>query len=80
MDEVEGHGRCHGGVGSEDRPPTAAELKRMRALVREAMEEGAVGVSTALEYAPAPYAGTDELIALASEAAAYGGIYATQRP
>jgi dihydroorotase/N-acyl-D-amino-acid deacylase len=64
-------------IGGEDRAPTAAELKRMRALVREAMEQGAVGVSTALEYAPAPYAGTEELIALASEAAAYGGIYAT---
>jgi dihydroorotase/N-acyl-D-amino-acid deacylase len=49
----------------------------MRALVREAMQQGAVGVSTALEYAPAPYASTEELIALASAAAAYGGIYAT---
>jgi N-acyl-D-amino-acid deacylase len=64
-------------IGGEDRPPTAAELERMRALVREAMEQGAVGVSTALEYAPAPYASTEELIALASEAAPYGGIYAT---
>src|ERR1700676_4721027 len=64
-------------IGSEDRPPTAAELERMRALVREAMEQGAVGVSTALEYAPAPYASTEELIAMAAEAAAYGGIYAT---
>ncbi|MGB6308219.1 MAG: D-aminoacylase [Steroidobacteraceae bacterium] len=64
-------------IGDENRPPTAAELARMQALVREAMEQGAVGVSTALEYAPAPYAGTDELIALASAAAPYGGIYAT---
>jgi dihydroorotase/N-acyl-D-amino-acid deacylase len=64
-------------IGGENRPPTAAELERMRALVREAMEQGAVGVSTALEYAPAPYASTEELIALASEAAPYGGIYAT---
>jgi dihydroorotase/N-acyl-D-amino-acid deacylase len=64
-------------IGGADRPPTAAELVRMRALVREAMEQGAVGVSTSLEYAPAPYAGTEELIALASEAAQYGGIYAT---
>src|ERR1700730_14288507 len=64
-------------IGSEDRPPTAAELKRMQALVREAMEQGAVGVSTALEYAPAPYASTEELIALAAEAAPYGGVYAT---
>ena len=64
-------------IGGEDRPPTAAELTRMRSLVREAMEQGAVGVSTSLEYAPAPYAGTEELIALAAEAAPYGGIYAT---
>jgi dihydroorotase/N-acyl-D-amino-acid deacylase len=64
-------------IGAENRPPTAAELERMRALVREAMQQGAVGVSTALEYAPAPYASTEELIALASAAAAYGGIYAT---
>jgi N-acyl-D-amino-acid deacylase len=64
-------------IGTENRPPSAAELVRMRALVREAMVEGAVGVSTSLEYAPAPYASTEELIALASEAAPYGGIYAT---
>ena len=64
-------------IGVENRPPTPAELDRMRALVREAMEEGAVGVSTALEYAPAPYACTEEIIALAAEAAPYGGIYAT---
>ncbi len=49
----------------------------MQALVREAMEQGAVGVSTSLQYAPAPYAKTEELIALAAEAARYGGIYAT---
>ncbi len=64
-------------IGTDNRPPTAAELVQMRALVREAMEQGAVGVSTSLEYAPAPYAGIEELIALASEAAPYGGIYAT---
>lgn len=64
-------------IGVENRPPTADELVRMRALVREAMEQGAVGVSTSLEYAPAPYAGTEELIALAAEAAPYGGVYAT---
>ncbi len=64
-------------IGTADRPPTADELKRMRSLVREAMEQGAVGVSSSLEYAPAPYASTDELIALASEAAPFGGIYAT---
>jgi N-acyl-D-amino-acid deacylase len=64
-------------IGGADRPPTAAELERMRALVREAMADGAVGVSTSLEYAPAMYASTEELIALASEAAPFGGIYAT---
>jgi N-acyl-D-amino-acid deacylase len=64
-------------IGAADRAPTAAELVRMRALVREAMEQGAIGVSSALEYAPAPYAATSELIALAAEAAPYGGIYAT---
>src|SRR5882672_12678817 len=64
-------------IGGADRPPTAAELERMRALVREAMVQGAMGVSTSLEYAPAPYASTEELIALAAEAAPYGGIYAT---
>jgi N-acyl-D-amino-acid deacylase len=64
-------------IGGENRPPTATELARMRSLVRAAMAQGAVGVSTSLEYAPAPYANTEELIALAAEAARYGGIYAT---
>lgn len=60
-----------------NRAPNPDELGRMKALVREAMEQGAVGVSTSLQYAPAPYAKTEELIALASEAAKYGGIYAS---
>jgi len=64
-------------LGDADKQPTPAELDRMKALVREAMEQGAVGVSTSLQYAPAPYAKTEELIALASEAARYGGVYAT---
>jgi dihydroorotase/N-acyl-D-amino-acid deacylase len=64
-------------IGEADRPATGAELERMRALVGEAMRDGAVGVSTSLQYAPAPYASTEELIALASEAGRYGGIYAT---
>ena len=64
-------------LGYGDRTPTADELHRMQDLVARAMEEGALGVSTALEYPPAPYAKTDELIALASTAARYGGIYAT---
>jgi N-acyl-D-amino-acid deacylase len=64
-------------LGDADRKPTAGELDQMKALVREAMEQGAVGVSTSLQYAPAPYATTEELIALATEAAKYGGVYAT---
>jgi len=64
-------------LGDGDRAPNAAELERMKALVREAMADGAVGVSTALQYTPAPYATTEELIAMAAEAAKYGGIYAT---
>ncbi len=64
-------------LGDVNRAPTPEELDRMKALVREAMEQGAVGISTALQYAPAPYAKTEELIALAGEAAKYGGVYAT---
>ncbi|HXA68470.1 MAG TPA: D-aminoacylase [Bryobacteraceae bacterium] len=64
-------------IGDDNRLPNPSELERMRQLVREAMRDGAVGVSTSLQYAPAPYASTDELIALASEAAKMGGIYAT---
>ena len=64
-------------LGDDDRAPNAAELERMKTLVRDAMRDGAVGVSTALQYAPAPYASTEELIALAAEAARFGGIYAT---
>ena len=64
-------------LGDDDRQPTPADLDRMRRLVGEAMRDGAVGVSTSLQYPPAPYARTDELIALAREAARYGGVYAT---
>ena len=64
-------------VGYEDRPPTPAELDTMKMLVRQAMEEGAVGVSSALQYVPASFAKPDELIALASEAEAYDGMYIT---
>jgi N-acyl-D-amino-acid deacylase len=64
-------------LGDADVQPTAAQLADMQALVREAMRDGAVGVSTALQYSPAPYARTEELIALATEAAKFGGIYAT---
>ena len=64
-------------LGDADVQPKADQLSAMQALVRQAMQDGAVGLSTALQYAPAPYAKTEELIALASEAAKYGGIYAT---
>jgi N-acyl-D-amino-acid deacylase len=64
-------------LGDVDKDPTPAELERMRELVRQAMREGAVGLSTSLQYPPAPYAETVELIALASEAAKLGGVYAT---
>jgi len=64
-------------VGDDNRTPTAAELERMKALVRDAMHDGAVGVSTSLQYAPAMYAKTEELIALAAEAGKLGGIYAS---
>ena len=64
-------------LGDDDKQPTPAQLEQMQALVREAMKDGTVGISTALQYPPAPYAKTEELIALASEAAKFGGIYAT---
>jgi dihydroorotase/N-acyl-D-amino-acid deacylase len=64
-------------LGDADVQPTPDQLEKMKALVRDAMRDGAVGVSTSLEYAPAPYAKTEELIALASEASKFGGIYAT---
>lgn len=64
-------------LGDADVQPTPDQLSQMKALVREAMRDGAVGVSTSLMYAPAPYAKTEELIALTGEAAQFGGIYAT---
>jgi len=64
-------------LGDDDKQPSAPELERMKGLVREAMEQGAFGVSTSLQYPPAPYAKTGELVALATEASRYGGIYAT---
>jgi N-acyl-D-amino-acid deacylase len=64
-------------LGDADVQPTAAQLEQMKTLVRDAMHDGAVGVSTSLEYSPAPYAKTEEIIALASEASKFGGIYAT---
>jgi N-acyl-D-amino-acid deacylase len=64
-------------LGDDDKQPIPAQLDQMRELVGQAMREGAIGVSTSLEYAPAPYAKTEELIALAAEASKFGGIYAT---
>ncbi len=62
-------------LGYEDRAPTEEELARMQDLVREGMREGALGVGSSLIYAPAFYADTDELIALARAAGEFGGIY-----
>jgi N-acyl-D-amino-acid deacylase len=64
-------------LGDDDRDPDPDELRRMRDLVAAAMRDGAVGLSTSLQYPPAPYAETEEIIALAREAARYGGVYAT---
>jgi N-acyl-D-amino-acid deacylase len=62
-------------LGEDDVQPTPAQLSQMRGLVRQAMEEGALGVTTALIYNPNTYAKTPELIALASESALCGGMY-----
>jgi N-acyl-D-amino-acid deacylase len=64
-------------LGDDDIQPSQAQLEQMKTLVHEAMRDGTVGVSTALQYPPAPYARTEELIALATEAAKSGGIYST---
>lgn len=62
-------------VGFENRSPNAAELEEMRRLVRQAMEEGALGVGSSLIYAPAFYAKTEELVEMCKVAAEYGGMY-----
>lgn len=62
-------------LGYDNRPPTPEELERMQALVRAAMEDGALGVGSSLIYAPAFYADTEELVALSTVAADYNGIY-----
>ncbi len=64
-------------IGEENRPPTPAELDRMRSLVDQAMKDGAVGVSTALIYPPGTYASTDELVEMVKVAGRYGGLYLT---
>ena len=64
-------------IGRDNRAPTPDELEQMKNYVEDAMQEGALGVSTSLIYAPGSYAKTDELIELAKVAARYGGIYAS---
>jgi N-acyl-D-amino-acid deacylase len=64
-------------LGEVDRQASQPELERMKSLVREAMESGAIGLSTALIYPPAVYASTDEIVALAQVAGEYGGTYFT---
>jgi dihydroorotase/N-acyl-D-amino-acid deacylase len=64
-------------IGDDNRQPTPAELEQMKALVEQAMKDGALGISTALIYPPGHYAKTEELIELAKVAANYGGLYAS---
>ncbi len=64
-------------IGMDNRPPTAAELSRMEAMVDQAMQDGALGLSSALIYVPGTFARTEELVALARVAARYNGIYIT---
>ena len=64
-------------IGDDDRAPTPAELEQMKALVEQAMKDGAFGISTALIYPPGHYAKTEELIELAKVSARYGGLYAS---
>jgi dihydroorotase/N-acyl-D-amino-acid deacylase len=66
-------------IGFDNRQPTADEMERMKKLVAEAMEDGALGVSTSLQYVPARFAKTEEIIELAKVAARYGGIYITHQ-
>jgi N-acyl-D-amino-acid deacylase len=66
-------------IGKENRPATAAELEQMRQLVAQAMQQGAFGLSTALEYVPDVFASTDEIVELAKVARSYGGVYFTHQ-
>ncbi len=66
-------------IGFDNRPPTPSELAQMKQLVGEAMKEGALGLSTSLQYVPARFAKTDEIIELARVARQHGGIYATHQ-
>jgi N-acyl-D-amino-acid deacylase len=64
-------------MGLETRPPTADELRRMRRLLRQGLDEGAVGLSSGLDYIPSRYADADELVALSQEMTGSGGVYVT---
>ncbi|MBE3087961.1 MAG: D-aminoacylase, partial [Chloroflexi bacterium] len=66
-------------IGKENRAATPQELEQMKQLVSQAMEEGAVGLSSSLQYVPDRFASTDELVALAQVAARYGGVYLTHQ-
>jgi dihydroorotase/N-acyl-D-amino-acid deacylase len=66
-------------IGNDDRPATEVELAEMKALVADAMEDGALGLSSSLQYVPDRFASTEELIELAKVAASYGGIYITHQ-
>jgi dihydroorotase/N-acyl-D-amino-acid deacylase len=66
-------------IGKDNRPATPAELDQMRKLVAEAMKQGALGISSALEYVPDTFASTDELVELAKVAHSYGGVYFTHQ-
>ncbi len=66
-------------IGYDNRPPTAAELGQMKRLVADAMKDGALGLSTSLQYVPARFAKTDEIVELAKVAHQYGGIYITHQ-
>src|ERR1043166_928074 len=66
-------------IGYDNRPPSAAELNQMKKLVADAMKDGALGVSTSLQYVPARFAKTDEIVELAKVAQQYGGIYITHQ-
>ncbi len=66
-------------IGKDDRPATAAELEQMKRLVAEAMQQGALGLSTSLQYVPDRFASTDEIVELAKVAARFGGVYFTHQ-
>ena len=66
-------------IGKDDRPATAAELEQMKRLVADAMQQGALGLSTSLQYVPDRFASTDEIVELAKVAARYGGVYFTHQ-